>query len=226
VEPFLDHVAIRVGDRAAMRDELVQQLDFEVIEENERLTLLGPHPDHGKLTLLDAEPDTTPVPVRLMSIMLAVPAGAMAPPPLQLGEGLRCTFATRDGAAHASTPRHAVIGMTIRSNDPPISAARLGAEHGMSIEQVGASLAVLRVDDAPASGTITLCRERFDRSQATMLDHVGIRVPDARAAREQAERDGLEIVRWVEAPHSNAVFVEGPEGLLIEYVELTRAFAA
>jgi hypothetical protein len=81
---------------------------------------------------------------------------------------------------------------------------------------------VLDVGDASPEGRITLSRESWREDAApSMLDHIGIRVPDAASWRERAEERELEVVKWVDAPHSRAVFVAGPDHLLLEYVELT-----
>lgn len=224
MEPTLDHVAIRVADRAAMREALLRALDWVVVEETERFTLLGADADHGKLTLLDAPAGTHPQPGRLSSLVLAAPDGTVVTEPLQLPEGLAVTFAPVAGAAWEGTPRHALIGVSLRAADPPIVAARLEVEHGMTIEVVQSNLAVLRVDGNASSGTITVSRERWNVAAEPMLDHVGIRIDDAARSRDDAEHAGLVVDRWVEAPHSRAVFIVGPEQLLLEYVELTRAF--
>lgn len=223
-QPTLDHVAIRVADRAATSAELTRLLDWRVIETTDRFTLLGAHGDHGKLTLLDAAAGDRPVPGRLVSIVLADSAGGGTRPPIALADGLVAGFVPLDelGAGWRATPRHAVVGVSLRATDPPIAAARLEAEHGMRVASMGAELAVLDVDHGAASGRITLSRERWDHDAPSMLDHVGIRVPDAEEWRRRAERAEVEVVKWVDAPHSRAVFVAGPEQLLLEFVELTR----
>ena len=221
--PTFDHLAIRVSDRVAMRDALLDRLDWRVFEETERLTLLGASADHGKLTLLDAEPGTTPVPARLVSLVLASHGAGGVPAPIAFPEGLLVTFAAVDelGAEWADTPDAAVVGVSMRAADPPIAAARLEAEHGMHIDRLASDVAVIDVA-GPGSGRITLHRERWDTTLPRMVDHVGVRVEDAERWRERAERDDIEVVRWVEAPHSRAVFVNGPDELLLEFVELTR----
>lgn len=222
---MLDHVAIRVADRAATSAELIRLLEWHVIEATDRFTLLGAHGDHGKLTLLDAAAGDRPMPGRLVSIVLADSAGAGTRPPIALAEGLVATFTPLGGLGRAwkATPRHAVVGVSLRATDPPIAAARLEAEHGMRVESMSPELAVLDVDHGASSGRITLSRERWDHEVSSMLDHVGIRVPDAEEWRRRAERAEVEVVKWVEAPHSRAVFVAGPDHLLLEFVELTRS---
>lgn len=219
----LDHVAIHVADRTAFTDALVGLLDVRVLEHTDRFTLVGAHPDHGKLTLLDATDERAPEPTRIVSIMLAESSGTAAEPPVTLAGGLVLTFASVDdlGADWAGTPRHAVVGVTLRAQDPPIAGARLEAEHRMRLGMVGPDHAVLDVGPSPSCGRITLSREAWATDGPSMLDHVGVRVDDAAAWRAAAEASGLEVTRWVEAAHSRAVFVTGPEDLLLEFVELT-----
>lgn len=220
----LDHVALRVADRSATTLELLERLDVHVIEHTDRFTLIGADADHGKLTLLDAIAGEHPVPGRLGSLVLAETRGVAPPPPLVLGCGLVITFAALDelGAEWIDTPRHALVGLTLCVVDPPIAAAHLEFDHQMHVCAVTPEHAVVDVGDGVAAGRITLMREAWgDRGAAEMLDHVGIRVPDVRHRRAQIEAAGLDVERWVEAPHSLAAFVAGPEQLLLEFVELT-----
>jgi catechol 2,3-dioxygenase-like lactoylglutathione lyase family enzyme len=220
---MLDHVAIHVADRDATADELVAQFDWHVIERTERFTLLGADAAHGKLTLLDAEDDRAPQPNRILSIVLAE-SGNGTPPPVELRDGLVVTFVATDelGAEWAELPRHALVGVSLRATDPPIAAAEFESYHGMHVGSMTSEFAVLRVGEDSTDGRITLSRERWsDDTAPSMLDHIGIRIDDAEAWRAKAEAAQVDVVKWVEAPHSKAVFVAGPDGLLIEYVELT-----
>src|SRR6266511_2311333 len=64
------------------------------------------------------------------------------------------------------------------------------------------------------------------------LDHVVLRVPEpkrtargleeldsAEQVRDEAEQRGIEVEKVVDAPNTIAVFLRGPDGILIEYVE-------
>lgn len=232
---LLDHVAIRVADRDATAAALVDALDVHVIERTERFTLVGPDFAHGKITLLDAEPGGEAVADRIVSLVLAERPGRGSTPPLVFDGGLVVTFQSVDelGAEGSDVPRHSLVGVTLRSDDPPIAAAHLEAEHGMRVESVSPEVAVLSTHGPVANGRITLVRERMRDAVPTAsgavpatLDHVGIRVEDAAAWRTHAEELDAEIVRWVDAPHSRAVFVAGPEELLVEFVEHTAPIGA
>ncbi len=220
----LDHVAIHVRDRDAFTRELTSRLDVHVIEQTDRFTLVGAHADYGKLTLLDAVDDRDPTPNRIVSLVLAEASGSAGSPPEVMPGGLVLTFAKVDdlGADWAHTPHHALVAVAVRAEDPPAAAAQLEAGHDVRVGAVGHDHAVLEVGEENGNGRITLTRETWsDDDRPSMLDHVGIRVADAQAWRDHFERTDAVIDRWVEAAHSKAVFVEGPEGLLVEYVELT-----
>lgn len=224
--PRLDHVAIHVASRDEFARELVDRFDMHVIERTDRFTLVGADAAHGKITLLDKVdgdgPD--PVPNRIVSVVLAEASGATGQPPVTLPGGLVVTFAPIDdlGPAWSDTPRHALVGLTLRTVDPPLAAASFEREHDMHVGAVGPDHAVLDVGDASPEGRITLSREVWsDEVAPSMLDHIGIRVTDAASWRERAKARALDVVKWVEAPHSRAVFVGGPDHLLMEYVELT-----
>jgi len=221
----LDHLAIHVADRAAATEELLAAFDVHVIERNERLTLIGADAQHGKITLLDAVDDAPPVPRELVSIVLAERAGSAVPPPVRLASGLVVTFGSVDdlGPDWSDVPRHALVGITLRVDDPTVSAARLAAQHGMHVTSARPDVAVLEVAGPGAGeGRITLMREHWDHEDGPgMLDHIGVRVLDAERWRAHALELDATVVRWIDAEHSRAVFVAGPEDLLIEFVEHT-----
>jgi catechol 2,3-dioxygenase-like lactoylglutathione lyase family enzyme len=71
---------------------------------------------------------------------------------------------------------------------------------------------------------------RLERSEPgvperPLLNHLALLVESAGAVREEAERRGLEVDRVVDAENTIAVFVRGPEGVLIEYVEHKPGFS-
>lgn len=228
--PVLDHVALHVADRDATAEELCRRFDVSVIERTERFTLIGASEDSGKITLLDADPQDSraPQPNRIVSLVLSEASGRGTPPPVELDDGLVVTFASVDELSEewSDVPRHALIGVSLRASDPPLAAAALEAIHGLHVVTIGREHAVLDVGPGGSDGRLTLSRERWDDSAPSMLDHIGIRVDDAKAWRDRFEAADADVVKWVEAPHSLAVFVAGPDGLLLEFVEQTRSFTA
>jgi hypothetical protein len=58
-----------------------------------------------------------------------------------------------------------------------------------------------------------------------MLFHVGCLVDSAEDHRKEAEERGLEVQDYVDGPNTLAVFVRGPEGVSVEYVEHKPTFS-
>jgi catechol 2,3-dioxygenase-like lactoylglutathione lyase family enzyme len=58
-----------------------------------------------------------------------------------------------------------------------------------------------------------------------LLNHVALLVASADEVRDEASRRGLEIDRVVDAENTRAVFVRGPDGILLEYVEHKPGFS-
>jgi len=223
----LDHVAIRVVNRDAFADQLLDHFDWRVIDRTDRFTLIGPDFEHGKVTLLDAEPDGQPVATRLVSLVLVELAGRPVPAPVHLDNGLVVTFtsAERVGMGASRLPRHALIGLVLRSSDPEAAADSFAAQHGMRVISRSAEVAAVEVGENAAAGMITLLREAIPAGPS-LLDHVGVLVDDAAAWRDAFEAEGGPIDRWVEAAHSRAVFVPGPDDVLIEFVEQLAPMSA
>ena len=64
-----------------------------------------------------------------------------------------------------------------------------------------------------------------DANGGGMLFHVGCLVDSAEDHRKEAEERGLEVQDFVEGPNTLAVFVRGPEGVSVEYVEHKSTFS-
>jgi hypothetical protein len=58
-----------------------------------------------------------------------------------------------------------------------------------------------------------------------LLNHLGLKVDSADEHIKEAERRGLEIADVVDAPNTYAVFVWGPDGIKLEYVEHKPSFS-
>jgi catechol-2,3-dioxygenase len=58
-----------------------------------------------------------------------------------------------------------------------------------------------------------------------MLFHLGCLVDSAEQHRREAEQKGLEVQDFVDGPNTLAVFVKGPEGVSVEYVEHKPEFS-
>jgi catechol 2,3-dioxygenase-like lactoylglutathione lyase family enzyme len=218
----LDHVAMRVVDRDAFTEELLEAFELRVIERTERFTLIGPDFEHGKITLLDAEPGPRPEAQQLVSLVFAEQPDAIDATPRVLSNGVVVTLQSTDdlGDSGGHLPRHSLVGVVLRSEDPERAGANFAAQQGMHVRSEARDVVTVEVGAGAGDGLITLLRAGGEPVMGPdPLDHLGVLVDDAAAWRDALGADGGVIDRWVEAPHSRAVFVPGPDGVIVEFVE-------
>lgn len=224
----LDHVALYMGDRDRAAEFLTSHLGFHVVDHTERYTLVGAGGRLGKLTLFDAPDGRAPSPAEIerINIRVADPGSAAA----RLPEDL--PVEPRDGGYHFEGPEglplalvagegeftdYDLEGLTLRSEDP-VSAARgfteMGFASGEDATTVLAGEYRMRLSAAaPADGG------------QSMLFHIGCLVDSAEEHREEAGERGFEVQDFVEGPNTLAVFVRGPGGVSVEYVEHKPGFS-
>jgi catechol 2,3-dioxygenase-like lactoylglutathione lyase family enzyme len=206
----LDHIALSVDDRDALADFLVEEFAFHVIERTDVFTLLGGDARRGKLTLFEAEgPREAGV---LKEIAVRVPvevAGSDA------GELLTGPGGVPLRRIESEEPVADLMQVAFRVPDPDSSFAQL-AELGFIAED-----GRLRVGDA----FVVLERGKAPASDRPLLNHLGLRVESAEDHLEEARRRGLEIADVVDAANTSAVFVRGPDGIKLEYVEHKPTFS-
>jgi catechol 2,3-dioxygenase-like lactoylglutathione lyase family enzyme len=217
----LDHVALWVSERQPLARFLCDQLGMHVIEETDSFTLVGVDAKLGKLTLFDADgPRERGVLQRValrvgdpdaVAAGLAVQAESAADGVLELDApgGLRIGLVEADGRDFDLD--HVVLTLA----DPESAAVEL-AELGFERRD-----GVLAVDDR----TLRLEQGVADDGGRPLLNHLALLVDDARRVQHEAERAGREIDDVKDAPNTFAVFLRGPEGVRIEYVEHKPGFA-
>jgi catechol 2,3-dioxygenase-like lactoylglutathione lyase family enzyme len=225
----LDHIALYMGDRDAAAGFLTSNLDFHVIDRTDRYTLVGAGGKIGKLTLFDAPEDieSSPGPIERINIRVADPETAVARLPAEADIMSRdggFLFTGPEGLPFALVPgqggftEYDLEGLVLRSGDPEGSAravVKMGFAPGETAATVKAGDYRLRLV-ASAAGVGT---------QQGMLYHLGCLVESAQDHRREAEEEGFEIQDWVEGPNTLAVFVRGPEGVSVEYVEHKPTFS-
>ena len=224
----LDHIALYVNDRDRVAGFLTSYLGFHVVDHTERYTLVGAGGRLGKLTLFDPPEGTDPHPGEIERINLRVgdPGKAAADLPESVGveeEGGAYLFTGPEGlpfglvSGEGDFTDYDLEGFSLRSGDPESSARRfveMGFEAGDDATTLGAGEYRMRlVDSAP------------ETDGQSMLFHVGCLVDSAQAHREEAEERGFEVQDFVEGPNTLAVFVRGPEGVSVEYVEHKPGFS-
>lgn len=220
----LDHVALWVRDREALAEFLTQHLGMHVIERTDRFTLLGADARRGKLTLFGADGEREPGVLARIGLRVPDLERALA----ELPDGLSADRRT-EGTARFQAPESLVVELVeveegvaydldhvaFRVPDPEASYGAL-AELGFAAEdgrlRAGEAYVVIERGEAP-------------ESERPLLNHLGLRVESADEHLEEAKRRGLEIADVVDAPNTYAVFIWGPDGIKLEYVEHKASFS-
>lgn len=224
----LDHIALYMRNRSAAAEFLTSYLGFHVIDHTDRYTLVGAGGRLGKLTLFDSPEGTIPSPEEIERIIVRVtdPGTAASQLPREPGIQMRdggYFFDGPEGLPLALVPAEGdftdydLEGLVLRFSDPETAARELlnmGFAPGEDAAMVKAGEYRLRlVPSTPNTGT------------QSMLYHLGCLVDSAREHREEAEDLGFKIQDFVEGPNTLAVFVQGPEGVSVEYVEHKSTFS-
>jgi catechol 2,3-dioxygenase-like lactoylglutathione lyase family enzyme len=220
-----DHVALWVADRHALASFLIDHMGVHEIERTDRFTLVGADARLGKLTLFDAEgPREAGVLERVVLAVSDLDAAVAALPDDLAVERHGDDLVTFDGPEG--------LGLGLQRTDAP---------------QVQYDLAhvVLRVPD-PAAAAEQLATLGFDRDgdwlfvaekgvllregeagagERPLLNHLALLVDSAQAVNDEAEKRGLEVADFVDAENTVAVFVWGPDGIKLEYVEHKPSFS-
>jgi catechol 2,3-dioxygenase-like lactoylglutathione lyase family enzyme len=216
-----DHVALWVSERAALAAFVCDHLGMHVIEETDSFTLVGVDAKLGKLTLFDAEGPRERGALQRVALRardldavasrLPVEAERGGDGVLELDApgGLRIGLVETDGREFDLD--HVVLSLA----DPDAAATEL-AELGFERRN-----GLLAVDDR----TVRLERGTADDGGRPLLNHLALLVDDAHRIQDEAKRNGLEIDDVKDAANTFAVFVRGPEGVRIEYVEHKPGFA-
>ncbi len=218
----LDHVALWVDDREPLAKFLCDYLGMHVIEETDTFTLVGIDAKLGKLTLFDAEGPRQ--------------RGALERVVLRVGELERVltalpfdTMRQGDGVAAFEAPAGVPLGLV------EADGAEFDLDHvvlGLSDPDAAArELAALgfepREDGCVAVGDrhVRIVRGNAADGGRPLLNHLALLVENARGIQDEAEGAGIEIDEVKDAKNTFAVFVSGPEGVRVEYVEHKPGFA-
>jgi catechol 2,3-dioxygenase-like lactoylglutathione lyase family enzyme len=224
----LDHVALYMGNRSAAAEFLTSYLGFHVVDHTSRYTLVGAGGRLGKLTLFDAPEGTTPSPevIERINVRVADPEAASSRLPRETNvrsQDGEYIFDGPEGLLLALVPGASEFtdfdleGVLLRSGDPEAAArefVKMGFAPGEDVATVKAGEYRLRL--VPPAPTV---------EAQGMLYHIGCLVDSAWDHREEAEELGFEIQDFVEGPNTLAVFVQGPEGVSVEYVEHRPTFS-
>ena len=213
----LDHVAFWVADRRPIVARCERHLGMHVIDEQESFTLVGADARRGKLTFFDAEGPRSAGALRHVALRVAdLSAARTSLPPgehdsLELGEGIVVRLVQRDTDVDSDLDH-----VALATADPEATAA--------AFEPYGFTRSA---PDAADVGDARLVFEHGapDLESPPLLNHLGLRVDDAEEHRCEAQARGLEIESVVDAPNTYAVFLTGPDGIRVEYVEHKPTFS-
>jgi catechol 2,3-dioxygenase-like lactoylglutathione lyase family enzyme len=219
----LDHVALWVDQRKPLATFLCDHLGMHVIEETDTFTLVGVDAKLGKLTLFDAEGPRERGSIEHIALRVgdldAAVAGLPADAAVQPAENGAVRFEGPGGVPLALVQRGGVEfdldHLVLRLPDREAALAELEA---MGFERRDGGLAVsdreLRIVDG----------DRADGGRP-LLNHIALLVDSAAEVQRDAEERGVEIDDIKDAPNTLAVFLRGPSGVRIEYVEHKPGFA-
>jgi len=205
----LDHVALWVAGRDAMAAIAIEQLGLRTIERTDSFTLLGADARRGKLTLFDAEGAREQGALKRIGLRVSSLEGRE--PRVDLGEGLEVVL------VEAETESELDLDHVALSSLDPAAAARAWEAYGFAaagsnrVEVGGAYLELYEGD--PGS------------PERPLLNHIGVLVDSVAEHEAEAEAEGIEIDRVVDAENTLALFVWGPDRVKLEYIEHKPSFS-
>ena len=202
----LDHVALWTDERDALADFLLENAGMHVIDRTETFTLVGADAKKGKITLFDAEGPREAGALGSVAIRTRGSDAAFDAP-----GGLRVELVHDDTGSDWDLHH-----VSLRVPDPVHAASeflQLGFEPG----------------DDPASvvagdKTVYFVEGSNGAVEKPLLNHLALLVDSYKEHVENARERGLEYEE-VDAANTWAVFVTGPYGIRIEYVEHKPGFA-
>jgi catechol 2,3-dioxygenase-like lactoylglutathione lyase family enzyme len=213
----LDHVAFWVADRDPIAEFLTGHLGVHVIDRQENFTLLGSGARRFKVTLFDAEGPRDPgvfgqIALRVNDLAAAraqLPAGAGEV--VDAGEGVRITLV--EGETDVDYDLDHVVLLSPDPAGTAVEYERYGFRNaGDGRVEVGGAFVELREGAPPPT-------------ERPLLNHLAVLVDSADAHVADAEHLGIEVESVVDAANTYAVFLTGPEGVRIEYVEHKPTFS-
>ena len=218
----LDHVALWVPDRETIARFATTHLGMHVIDQADRFTLVGSDARRGKLTLFDADPPRERgalkhVALRVSSLrdaLHALPDGSG--PEIAVAEGLAIVLVEAP-----TNVEYDFDHVALYASDPEATAeeyVRLGFQPAPSLDggpprvEVGGAFVEFHAGDA---GT----------PERPLLNHLAVLVDSAEDTLADARDLGVDVADFVDAPNTLAVFLSGPDGVKIEYVEHKPSFS-
>jgi catechol 2,3-dioxygenase-like lactoylglutathione lyase family enzyme len=205
----LDHVAYWVADRDAIADFATANLGMHVIERTDAFTLVGSDARRGKLTLFAAEGPREQGALKHVAWRMPDVGRERE---LDLGEGVRVVLVEGEPD---------LDHVALFSRDPEATAAEY-ASYGFEAASPGPS-GCPRVEVGGA--WLEFHPGDPGLPEKPLLNHIAVLVDSADEHIAEANDLGIEIDDVKDAPNTYAVFLRGPEGVRIEYVEHKPTFS-
>jgi catechol 2,3-dioxygenase-like lactoylglutathione lyase family enzyme len=220
----LDHVALWVADRDELAEFAIRHLGMHVIDRTEKFTLVGSDARRGKLTLFAAEGARAPGPLARVGLRVRDLDEALEALPADLA------IERANGLATFGGPQR--LGLAL-AEDPDVAVdydldhvlSRVAEPSRTFEELLGLGFGETSGRLSAGESWIDLERGEPDEPEAPLLNHLGLRVESAGDHLAEAERRGLEIVDVIDGANTYAVFVQGPDGIRLEYVEHKATFS-
>jgi catechol 2,3-dioxygenase-like lactoylglutathione lyase family enzyme len=204
----LDHVALWTDERDALADFLQARAGMHVIDRTDTFTLVGADAKKGKLTLFAADGPRE--------------AGVLGHVGLNVHDESLAGDVSAPGGLHIQFVDHRegdewdLHHVRLRVPDPAHAVEeflQLGFEPGDGPESVKAG-----------DKTVYFVEDGRGPVERPLLNHLALLVDSYEEHAERARERGLEYEE-VDAANTWAVFVTGPYGIRIEYVEHKPGFA-
>lgn len=209
VKPLrLDHVAVRISDPERTAAALIARFPFRILERGDDFLLVGRSRELGKITLFGA-----PGPREresLISIGIGIPGGTMCMT-VDAGE-LPVQLVPTPPACDVDL-HHVAFRVPV-----PERSAERWLRYGFERAEPCGGVRRVRLGGA----TVELRPGSVIPSDRPMMGHLGLVVDSLDDMRRELEGSELEITREVDARSSRALFVDGPDGIELEYIEHKR----
>ncbi len=214
----LDHAALWVEDRDRIAAFATARLGMHEIERTDKFTLIGANAERFKLTLFAAEGPREPGPLHHVALRvsdLAAAEAALGGVSVDVAEGLRIVL------VEGQTPvEYDLDHIALTVPDPQRSS---DAWHLLGFHPARPHDGAIRIGLAGAY--LELRPGRRPQPERPLLNHLAVLVESANDLRDDAVQAGAEVVNVVDAENTYAVFVDGPDGVTLEYVEHKPSFA-
>jgi catechol 2,3-dioxygenase-like lactoylglutathione lyase family enzyme len=208
----LDHVALWVSDPEDVVSTLLARLPFRVLEEGDDFLLVGRSPGLGKLTFFEA-----PGPRgrgALVRVAIGIPC-ATERTTIELADELRVELVPASPSGEVELDH-----VALQVPDPGESVRewiRLGFER----DEIAGTVQRARLGES----YVELQHGAPAPTARPLLNHLGLLVPSIEDVRIFVAEHDLSVTREVDAENSRALFVTGPDGVEIEYIEHKPSFA-